>query len=530
MEFTGEKNEAIVNLCQGLSEEQKEIFRKLSQRQVDEVCQIIKQACGYIFDATLPLVRFGSAFLSPSTRVDACFKVLKDLIEFFGTPVVLLLNEADHIKAFKAAVTNGFQENVKMILKSCLNVCGFDFKKSIIRNITCLCEEMNIQLTEASKLNVTTKIVFRKLVHNYHQIKSDYKMFGGSGQDKKEILRKEIHKIIKETNWKSTELNSLEEVFTRYYLNHLSKMLTNLAENPSKPISLPPEGGKMKVSARYRTHFILQERVVEDETFTSEYKEYNFPFSPDLDSTLKTTINAFLNKRGGRIYIGVDNSKIVVGTKLTYNQRDELKLHIFSLISSFYPCIKTKEYVKVIFLPIRDQDNKVKRGLFIVKIIVSQGDVSVLYSQETKIYKCHIRGDGQNNSLSAAAMEEEKEERKKPEVQAKSKVPDDHFIDPEPDPIEDNFEDKKEKKTPFYKKVLAAEKVSVKINHFPDTISWEMCGTILKKQNFPALTNYVVKEGHAFVNFTTLEGAKEFITRASKLSLFGNGTTFILKE
>lgn len=66
-----------------------------------------------------------------------------------------------------------------------------------------------------------------------------------------------------------------------------------------------------------RMYFLLNEKLGADESDSIEYKSYYFPFSDQIEKTLKKTICAFLNRRGGRIFIGIDDSQIVKGIKLT---------------------------------------------------------------------------------------------------------------------------------------------------------------------------------------------------------------------
>lgn len=59
-----------------------------------------------------------------------------------------------------------------------------------------------------------------------------------------------------------------------------------------------------------------------------------------------------INVKGGRIFIGVNDNKIVKGIQLTRDQRAEVCAKIDGIISGFEPDISAKDQVKVVFLPI----------------------------------------------------------------------------------------------------------------------------------------------------------------------------------
>eukprot|EP00331_Platyophrya_macrostoma_P000013 CAMPEP_0176405434 /NCGR_PEP_ID=MMETSP0127-20121128/334_1 /TAXON_ID=938130 /ORGANISM="Platyophrya macrostoma, Strain WH" /LENGTH=293 /DNA_ID=CAMNT_0017784489 /DNA_START=592 /DNA_END=1470 /DNA_ORIENTATION=+ len=151
-----------------------------------------------------------------------------------------------------------------------------------------------------------------------------------------------------------------------------------------------------------RTYFIQNEILIPDENESIEYKRYNYPFSEDLEFTLKRTICSFLNKKGGRIYIGVqDRDKKVVGLKLTSKDRDTIRNDVPKLINEFYPKISHEELLRVDFVPVRDENNKPIPRLVVVKIIVKQGDRDKLYSVTTRFLQCFMRMDGSSKPLDA---------------------------------------------------------------------------------------------------------------------------------
>ncbi|RYX86869.1 ATP-binding protein [bacterium] len=109
----------------------------------------------------------------------------------------------------------------------------------------------------------------------------------------------------------------------------------------------------------------------------------------DPKHVLQKTICGLLNRRGGRIYLGVHDNKTIRGVHLTPKQRDDLKLDIQSFIKPFEPDIINSEAVSIVFIPVKQHANsRPIPGLFVVKIIVKQGDPSQLYSVQKRFLEC----------------------------------------------------------------------------------------------------------------------------------------------
>lgn len=157
---------------------------------------------------------------------------------------------------------------------------------------------------------------------------------------------------------------------------------------------------------RFRTFFIKEEKLLHDEGETIEYKNYFFPLEHELIKTLQNTICSFLNASGGRIYIGVNDDKIVKGIFFEEKQRDLERNYLTNLTKTFYPSCRNNN-IKVVFLPIKDEWNSYIRNLWVIKIIVKKGDSNRLYSTIRDGFKCYMRLPGQTVVLSANEIEEE---------------------------------------------------------------------------------------------------------------------------
>ena len=177
-----------------------------------------------------------------------------------------------------------------------------------------------------------------------------------------------------------------------------------------------------------RTFFYLKEKLIYGEDMQIEYKNYSFPFNDKHKEQFKKQICAFLNSKGGRIFIGITDDKVVNGILLNYHEKDKNTNEIVNLTYDFYP--KCRTYIDVSFVPIKNKDNKYIKNLYVIKIIVSQGETNQLYSITSKGFMSYLRLKGQCIFLTA---EEIKKELAKREKDPEKQMNPNEFKDPEPD-------------------------------------------------------------------------------------------------
>jgi len=110
------------------------------------------------------------------------------------------------------------------------------------------------------------------------------------------------------------------------------------------------------------------------------------------------------------------------------------------LIRTFEPDIINSEAVSIVFIPVKQSANsKPIPGLFVVKIIVKQGDSSQLYSVQKRLLECYIRNDARVDLLSARETSDHIRKRdRNPEKQ----VEEEEFEDPKPELLVDDFDKK----------------------------------------------------------------------------------------
>ena len=161
------------------------------------------------------------------------------------------------------------------------------------------------------------------------------------------------------------------------------------------------------IPLKNRTSFYKDEILVEGEDELTEFKNYLFPLNEKQGDELKRQFCGFLNSQGGRLYLGINDDKIVKGVVLNYKRCDALRNLLVNYTYDFYPKCRLDK-IKVYFIPIRSmKDNKFINNLYVVKIIVLKGESNILYSMTNKGFNSAIRLQGQCANLSAEEIYKE---------------------------------------------------------------------------------------------------------------------------
>ena len=205
----------------------------------------------------------------------------------------------------------------------------------------------------------------------------------------------------------------------------LKEKSINNSQKPEQKNTLESVKG---IPLKNRTFFYNKEKLIYGEDKQIEYKNYSFPFTSNLKAEIRRQICGFLNSQGGRIFIGINDDKIVNGILINYHQRDAITNELVNLTYDFYP--KCRTYIDVNFIPIKNINDKYIENLFIIKIIVSPGEPKQLYSCTTKGFNSYLRLKGQCICLTA---EEIKNELFKREKNPDSQINPKEFKDPIPE-------------------------------------------------------------------------------------------------
>ena len=96
----------------------------------------------------------------------------------------------------------------------------------------------------------------------------------------------------------------------------------------------------------------MNEIIKEERNLTIEFKNYKLPLD-DNRNEIKEQLCSFLNTKGGRLYIGINEKNIVEGINLNYKKRDILRNDIVNLTYDFYPKCRVDK-IFVYFIPIKE--------------------------------------------------------------------------------------------------------------------------------------------------------------------------------
>jgi len=217
--------------------------------------------------------------------------------------------------------------------------------------------------------------------------------------------------------------------------NNQNKFQTPKSNKKKKNYDIQLNAEIKKLELKKRTFFYLNEKLKYGEDIETEYKQYGIPFTKSQNEEIKKQICAMLNSKGGRIYIGITDEKIVKGVFLEYKNRDMIRNDLINCTYDFFPqCRRNK--IDIQFIPIKNmKNNKFQNKFYVIKIIVHQGDTDKLYSITNKCYISFLRLPGQCANLTASEISEEIYQRKN---NPKIPINDEEFKDPEP---EDNLEE-----------------------------------------------------------------------------------------
>jgi len=375
-----------------------------------------------------------------------------DVIDKLEFPFVLLINDDGKIAILMSLFyENGLQELLTKMFKKCIEKFEFEGKENssieIILNASNSLE-INIvhkrkELTNLEKIYIE----YKNVIHDCHFFKNYLEEIINEDYDEFSLL--EILKRIKQmisTNYNVNDYNY--PIYVYDFLQNLSENLSNfedyfikkLREIKKDSLYTPfsstlqnvPKSDFSQVDIRYRTSFYYDELLSIEEGLHVEYKNYRWPLSSNLIDTMKNQMCGFLNSLGGRVYIGVNDDRIVKGVYLKPKKKDLIRNQITNYTCDFWPKCRTNK-IEVTFIPIKTKnksEEKYLENIYVIKIIVKQGDPNKLYSTSSKGFNAYVRLPGQCVLLSAEEITDEIIKRKEsPKIPVDDKV----FDDPQPE-------------------------------------------------------------------------------------------------
>ena len=265
----------------------------------------------------------------------------------------------------------------------------------------------------------------------------------------------DFNNIVSDFNFESNDESLADNNNANIDINTKNYLSTKYRERINLKNMKNLEKKNLMYNPKYRSHFILNEIINHEEDEETEYKEY-FPFQQkeekknifdlnelnnsfnynkrenhkkhyernidhfDKEFIIKKTVCSFLNRKGGRIYFGISDSKKIIGVHIPHYEKDQAQLGLFNMISIFWPSANIKN-IRVLFYPIKNSKNKFIRDLYIVKMIVKKGDPFKLYSIQKDSFKSFIRSNNQCINLTAEnIMNEIIERNEKKNIKLKS--------------------------------------------------------------------------------------------------------------
>jgi hypothetical protein len=373
-----------------------------------------------------------------------------DAIDKLEFPYVLLFNDDSKIAILMSLFyEDGLTDLISKLLQKCVE--KFHFESKVTSSIEIIINATNslfIPVVKKSKELTNLENIYLE----YKNVIQDCLFFKNyleeiTNEDYDEFSILEILKRIKQmisTNYNSNDFNY--PVYVYDFLENLSESLSNYEDyfikklreikkdslyTPfSSTIQNVTKTEISQVDIRHRTYFYYDELLAIEEGLNVEYKNYRWPLSSNLIDTLKNQICGFLNSLGGRVYIGVNDDRIVKGVYLKPKKKDLIRNQITNFTCDFWPKCRTNK-IEVTFIPVKTRnksEEKYLENIYVIKIIVKQGNTNKLYSTCSKGFNAYVRLPGQCVLLSAEEIADEIIKRRE---NPKNPIEEKAFFDPQ---------------------------------------------------------------------------------------------------
>lgn len=375
-----------------------------------------------------------------------------DVIDKLEFPFVLFINDDGKIAILMSLFyEDGLQELLTKLFQKCVEKFEFEgIGNSSIEIILNAANSLEINIVQKHKEITNLEKIYleyKNVIHDCHFFKNYLEEIINEDYDEFSLLEilKRIKRMIS-TNYNVNDFNY--PIYVYDFLQHLSENLSNfedyfikkLREIKKDSLYTPfsstlqnvPKSDFSQVDIRYRTSFYYDELLSIEEGLHVEYKNYRWPLSSNLIDTLKNQMCGFLNSLGGRVYIGVNDDRIVKGVYLKPKKKDLIRNQITNYTFDFWPKCRTNK-IEVTFIPIKTKnksEEKYLENIYVIKIIVKQGDPNKLYSTSSKGFNAYVRLPGQCVLLSAEEITDEIVKRRE---NPKNSVDDKAFDDPQPE-------------------------------------------------------------------------------------------------
>ena len=354
--------------------------------------------------------------------------ILPYFINEIGLSFCDLINETNMLKYYCNNYIYAKTDAAKQILNAYIQVFNFESKektpKDTLIPIISTYDETYKELTKNKRPNKTeVEEIYDEINSSYMKSTDENKLNIKNNllekitelENKKtcsistiQYLREKIEAVDK--NVKIIELNNTNNennnIFNdiSFFINNiqLCNNIENLLYKNFNDLLNQEIKTKEKIPLKDR-EFLYKDEVLEDEENEyTEFKNYTYPFSQEKIDEIKRQYCGFLNSQGGRIYIGINDLRVVKGLHLDYKQRDIIKNELVNYTYDFYPKCRIDK-INVYFIPVKSfQTKKIIKNFHVIKIIVWPGEQYNLYSINNKGgYISTLRLPGQCINLTA---------------------------------------------------------------------------------------------------------------------------------
>ena len=483
-------------------------------------------------------------------------KILPELINYLGIPFCDIINETNILNYYLNTYINTKQIEIKRILISFIQV--FNFLSNDIMLGDTLIQQLSNYDNDFKEISKNKRNIKTPLEEIYDILNSTYKKsdLQNKAKIKKDLLEKinELEKkrccsvsaiqYLKEkiisidnyiriidikSNKNANIFNNINQFINNFKTNNIFKT-KNIYKNN---IIMNEEINKVKnIPLKDREFLYKDEELIDEENEYTEFKQYSYPFSQEKIDEIKRQYCGFLNSHGGRIYIGINDYRIVKGIYLDRKAYECIKNDLINYSKDFYPNCKI-EKINVYFLPVKFmKTNKIIKNLYVIKIIVMPGEPYNLYSLNNKDgYISALRLPGQCINLTAEEIYSELMKRtnlfKQTNIINKNddinKIEFEEFDEEINESLNENgkenqesdSEDKKNNKKVLYVVKITNIDKNLKIKDINKNFTG--CGCALQK--FPAIEGK--SKGYGEIHFSKKTLAKHLIQKFNKNNLGG---------
>ena len=349
-------------------------------------------------------------------------------------------------------------KKITLIFQTCLDIFKLISSNDELNNIREYLYEMQI-IENKNEINNNKANDEEKIYENYYIILNGLKTLIEIGKDNEKIeeLNMKYNNLKKDIRILSIKYENNNKALIEFF----NELLIDIDEYFKKINLLNtveiPENKKIEeivnIPLDKRTFFYLDEKIRERKNELIEFRNYSLPLTnKEEGEEIKRQICGFLNSRGGRLYLGINNQNLVKGIILNSKARDISRNSLVNLTYDFYPNCRIDK-ILIYFIPIKNpKNNEFIPKRYIVKIRVYPGDPDVLYSMSSTGYHSIIRRNDVSYELNSAEICQEiiaRDEIKKIKNNDNSYIKELNIKDPEPE-ININDDNDEEDDLPLY--------------------------------------------------------------------------------